>query len=210
MSITLTIILSTALLSYLAFSREELRDGMLFWPYMAAKRGQHYRFVTGGLVHADFMHLLFNMVSLYSFGGVLEEVLLPSLFDARGRGLFALLYGLSLVFSCLPDYFLHRHNPGYRALGASGAVSAVIYSAITIVPTMPIRFFFFPIDIPGWVFGFLYLALSYHLARRGGDNIGHNAHFWGAVFGIVYTLAAARAFAGIDLAARFLAQMLPG
>jgi membrane associated rhomboid family serine protease len=210
MSITLTIILCTGVLSFVAFNREELREDMLFWPYMAAARGQHYRFITGGMVHADFMHLFFNMVSLYSFGSILEEVLMPVLFDGRGRGLFALLYGLSLVFSCLPDFFLHRHNPGYRALGASGAVSAVIYSAITIVPTMPIRFLFIPFDIPGWVFGFLYLALSYQLARRGGGNIGHNAHFWGAVFGIVYTLAAARAFAGIDLAGRFLAQVLPG
>jgi membrane associated rhomboid family serine protease len=162
------------------------------------------------MVHADFMHLFFNMISLYSFGGVLEEVLLPALFDERGRMMFALLYMMSLVFSCLPDYFLHRRDPYYRALGASGAVSAVIYSAITIVPTMPIRFFFIPVDIPGWVFGFLYLALSYHLARRGNDNIGHNAHFWGAVFGIIFTLSAARAFAGIDLAGRFLSQILPG
>lgn len=210
MSITLTIILCTGILSVLAFNREELRENLLFWPFMAAREGQHYRFLTGGMVHADFMHLFFNMISLYSFGGVLEEVLLPALFDERGRMMFALLYMMSLVFSCLPDYFLHRRDPYYRALGASGAVSAVIYSAITIVPTMPIRFFFIPFDIPGWVFGFLYLALSYHLARRGSDNIGHNAHFWGAVFGIVFTLSAARAFAGIDLAGRFLSQILPG
>lgn len=210
MSITLTIILCTGILSVMAFNREELRENLLFWPYMASSEGQHYRFLTGGMVHADFMHLFFNMISLYSFGSALEEVLMPVLFDSRGRMLYAMLYGMSLVFSCLPDYFKHRHNPYYRALGASGAVSAVIYSAITIVPTMPIRFLFIPFDIPGWIFGFLYLALSYHLARRGGDNIGHNAHFWGAVFGIVFTLAAARAFAGIDLASRFLAQILPG
>ena len=210
MSITTTIILATGILSYLAFSREQLREELLFWPYMSASRGQHYRFITGGMVHADFMHLLFNMVSLYSFGLVLEEVLMPALFGQRGRLFFALLYGMGLVFACIPDYMQHRHNPGYRALGASGAVSAVIYSAITIVPTMPIRFFFIPFDIPGWIFGLLYLLLSYHLARRGGDNIGHNAHFWGAVFGIVFTLSAARAFAGIDLASRFMAQILPG
>ena len=210
MSITLTIILCTGVLSVMAFNREDLRENLLFWPYKVHTESQHYRFLTGGMVHADFMHLLFNMISLYSFGSALEEVLMPVLFDSRGRMLYALLYGMALVFSCLPDYFQHRETPFYRALGASGAVSAVIYSAITIVPTMPIRFLFIPFDIPGWIFGFLYLALSYHLARRGSDNIGHNAHFWGAVFGIVFTLAAARAFAGIDLASRFLAQVLPG
>jgi len=209
MSITLTIILATGILSFLAFNKEGLRDELLFWPYMADSQGQYYRFLTGGMVHADFMHLLFNMVSLYSFGNILEGVLLPSLFDEKGRMLYALLYFFSLIFSCLPDFSLHRANPSYRALGASGAVSAVIYSAITIVPTMPIRFLFIPFDIPGWLFGFLFLAFSYYLARRGGDHIGHNAHFWGAVFGIIFTLVAARAFAGINLASHFLSLVLP-
>jgi membrane associated rhomboid family serine protease len=124
-------------------------------------------------------------------------------FGGQAKTFFVLLYILSIVFAGIPDYFKHREDYNYRALGASGAVSAVIFAAIVLMPNMPIRFFFFPIDIPGYLFGFVFLALSYYLAARGGSNIGHNAHFWGAVFGVVFTVVAARLYAGVDLVKRF-------
>lgn len=203
MNVTLAIIIVTCIISFPAFGNDKMREDLLFWPYMVGRKRQFYRFLTGGAVHADTMHLLFNMVSLYSFGRALEEYLFPMVFGGQAKTFFVLLYILSIVFAGIPDYFKHREDYNYRALGASGAVSAVIFAAIVLMPNMPIRFFFFPIDIPGYLFGFVFLALSYYLAARGGSNIGHNAHFWGAVFGVVFTVVAARLYAGVDLVKRF-------
>jgi membrane associated rhomboid family serine protease len=118
--------------------------------------------------------------------------------------LYIVLYVLAIIFSCLPDYFKYKDEYSYRALGASGAVSAVIFSAILLEPTMPLRFFFIPIDIPGWLFGLLFLALSAYMAKRGNDNIGHSAHFWGGVFGLVFTWLASRAFTDVNVIQRFI------
>lgn len=207
MSITLIIIIITCLVSFPAFSNHKMKEDLLFWPYEINRQNQFYRFLSGGVVHADTMHLLFNMVSLYSFGIALEKFLFPVLFGDKTQALYTSLYVLSLIAACIPDYFKYRNQSYYRALGASGAVSAVIFAAITIEPTMPIRFFFIPIDIPGYIFGFVFLGLSYYLAKRGGDNIGHNAHFWGAVFGVVFTIIAARAFSPVDLMKQFIEKV---
>jgi membrane associated rhomboid family serine protease len=207
MSITLAIILITALVSFPAFNNEKLRNDLLFWPYMVERYQQHYRFITGGVVHADLFHLAFNMISLYSFGMALEQSLFPAVFGEKSKVLYGFLYISSIVFASLHDFIKHRNDQGYRALGASGAVSAVIFSAIVIVPGMPIRFFFFPIDIPGYLFGFVFLGFSYYFAKKGGGNIGHNAHFWGAVYGVVFTLIAGRAFSHLDLLKRFLMEV---
>ena len=203
MNVTLAIIIATCLVSFPAFGNPKMLNDLLFWPYRIARNGEYHRFLSGGAIHADSLHLIFNMVSLYSFGLALEQYFFPAIFGREARFFYLALYILAIVFASVPDYFRHRNDSGYRALGASGAVSAVIYSAITIQPSMPIRFFFIPVDIPGYVFGFIFLALSYQLARKGGGNIGHNAHFWGAVFGVVFTLLCARLFAGVDLAERF-------
>lgn len=207
MTITLIIIALTCLVSFPAFSNARMKEDLLFWPYEIRHRGQLYRFLSGGVIHADTMHLLFNMVSLYSFGTALETFMFPVLFADKSKALYVGLYVLGIIAAGIPDYFKYQHQSYYRALGASGAVSAVIFAAITIQPNLPIRFFFIPIDIPGYIFGFIFLGLSYYLAKRGGGNIGHNAHFWGAVFGVIYTLLAARAFSPVDLVERFLQQV---
>jgi membrane associated rhomboid family serine protease len=207
MSVTLSIIILTCLVSFPAFSNEKMKNDLLFWPYAIKRNNQYYRFISGGVVHADTMHLLFNMVSLYSFGMALEKFLFPVLFHEKTVILYIILYMAAIIIACVPDFIKHQKDSNYRALGASGAVSAVIFAAITIEPTMPIRFFFIPIDIPGYLFGFIFLALSYYLAKRGGDNIGHNAHFWGAVFGVVFTIIAAKFFSPVDLVKRFIDQV---
>jgi membrane associated rhomboid family serine protease len=207
MTITLIIIALTCLVSFPAFSNDRMKEDLLFWPYEIRHRNQFYRFLSGGVIHADTMHLLFNMVSLYSFGTALETFLYPILFAEKSKALYVGLYVLGIIAAGIPDYFKYQHQSHYRALGASGAVSAVIFAAITIQPNLPIRFFFIPIDIPGYIFGFIFLGLSYYLAKRGGGNIGHNAHFWGAVFGVAYTLLAARAFSPVNLVERFLEQV---
>jgi membrane associated rhomboid family serine protease len=117
------------------------------------------------------------------------------------------LYVLGIIASVIPDLIQHRDHSYYRSLGASGAVSAVVFAAITIQPKMPIQFFFIPFPIPGYIFGLAFLVLSATLAKKGGGNIGHNAHFWGSMFGIIFTYLAAKIIAGVDLAVAFIAAL---
>ena len=204
MSITFLIILITCAISIPAFSKEQLKEDLLFWPYMIKGHGQYYRFVTNGVLHADFMHLIFNMVSFYSFGTALEEYLYKAVFGDLARALFAVLYITAIIFAVIPDFFKYQNKSYYRSLGASGAVSAVIFAAITIQPKMPIQFFFIPFKIPGYIFGICFLVLSASLAKKGGGNIGHNAHFWGGVYGIVFTYITVKLIAHIDLVQYFI------
>jgi len=199
MSITILIIIITCLVSFPAFSNENLKDNLLFWPFKILRRNQYYRFLTGGFIHADTMHLLFNMITLYSFGEAVEKYMFPSVFNQLTIPLYIILYVLAIPISSIPDFLKHKDNFEYRALGASGAVSAVIFSAILFSPDMPLQFFFIPFNIPGYVFGILFLITSAYLANKGEGNIGHNAHFWGAVFGLAFTYFAAKAISGIDL-----------
>lgn len=204
MSITYIIIIITAAVSILAFNREQMKDDLLFWPYYINREGQYYRFITNGVLHADAMHLIFNMVSFYSFGMALENYLFKALFGELSRAMLAVLYITAIIVAVIPDYIKYKDKSFYRSLGASGAVSAIVFAAITIQPNMPIQFFFIPFKIPGFVFGICFLILSASLAKKGGGNIGHSAHFWGSVYGIVFTYIAARIFAGADLLRMFI------
>jgi len=204
MSITFLIIAITSVTSFIAFSKHSLREDLLFWPYKIKREGQLYRFITHGALHADAMHLIFNMVSFYSFGIALEDYLFLSIFGEMSRALLAVLYFTAILVAVIPDYFKYQDKPYYRSLGASGAVSATVFAAITIQPKMPIQFIFIPYPIPGYLFGIGFLILSAVLARKGTGNIGHNAHFWGSIYGIVFTYVAAKFFGGIDLLDYFL------
>jgi membrane associated rhomboid family serine protease len=203
MSITFLIIIITAGVSILAFNRGSMKEDLLFWPYYIKREGQYYRFITNGVLHADAMHLIFNMVSFYSFGMALENYLFKALFGELSRAMLAILYVTAIVAAVIPDYIKYKDKSNYRSLGASGAVSAIVFAAITIQPNMPIQFFFIPFKIPGFVFGICFLILSASLAKKGGGNIGHSAHFWGSVYGILFTYLAAKLISGVDLAVYF-------
>jgi membrane associated rhomboid family serine protease len=204
MGISSLIVIITCIVSILAFRRDRLMDDLLFWPYHIKREGQWYRFISHGALHADAMHLIFNMVSFYSFSEALEEYLFPVVFGNMARALLAILYITALVASSIPDYLNHRNQSHFRSLGASGAVSAVVFAAITIQPKMPIQFLFIPFPIPGYIFGIAYLALSAALAKKAVGNIGHNAHFWGGVYGVFFTYIAAKLISGVDLAQLFV------
>lgn len=207
-SITLSIVIITAITSFIAFSNEKLKEDLLFWPAEIKSRKQYYRFITCGFVHGDVMHLAFNMISFLSFGEYLEQGLFshPTLFGANGKFVFLALYILALIVSVIPDYFQYNDNFAYKALGASGAVSAVIFSFIMIEPMRELKVFF-AIPMKGYLFGVLFLAISIYLSRRGGDNIGHRAHFSGAIFGILFTVIAAKWLAGYDILSEFAAAI---
>lgn len=186
MHITYIIIAITAVTSFLAFSNRNLSEKLLFSPYMISNHGQGYRFLTHALVHGDWMHLLVNMFVLLSFGQAVEAYF-TMFFGIKSAYLFSLLYIGGVVLSSTPSYSKYKSDQFYRAVGASGAVSAVVFASILIQPLSPIRFVFLPIDIPAFIFGAMYLGYSAYMSRKGTDNIGHDAHFWGAVFGIVFT-----------------------
>ncbi|HLN53718.1 MAG TPA: rhomboid family intramembrane serine protease [Lentimicrobium sp.] len=186
--VTYIIIGITALISISAFSNRTLFDKLLFDPFRINHRRQFYRFFTHGLIHADWMHLGVNMFVFLSFGRMVEDVFKYFFGTAKGMYFFALLYIGGILLSSLPSYGKHKDNPMYTAVGASGAVSAIVFSSIIISPLSGIRFIFIPFDIPAFVFGLLYLVYSAYMSRKGNDNIGHDAHFWGALFGIAFTL----------------------
>jgi membrane associated rhomboid family serine protease len=159
-----------------------------FNAYAIRHHGQGWRFFTYGLIHADWVHLFINMFVLYSFGKAVIDAY-HFYFDMKGYMFYLLLYVGGIVFSVLFDFGKHKDDMYYNAVGASGAVSAVLFASILLYPTGTVMLFPIPFPLPSVLFGAFYLIYSAVMARRAKDNIGHNAHFWGAVFGIVFTVA---------------------
>lgn len=187
-SISLIFVIATCIFSYMAFQNNELKYKLMFMPYKAKHNNEYYRFLSHTLIHADFTHLLFNMFVLYSFGQSLEFFLGSHFPAGIAKVHFVIIYIAGGLFATVWPYSKHQDNRSYMSLGASGAVSAVVFACILWNPTMELRFIFIPIPIKAWLFGLLYLAFEYYMAKRGNSHIGHDAHFGGAIFGIVYTL----------------------
>ncbi|MBK7936997.1 MAG: rhomboid family intramembrane serine protease [Lewinellaceae bacterium] len=187
MSITYIIIIVTALVSFLAFNNQELFVKLKHWPYQEERRGEYYRWFTSGFLHADPMHLIFNMLTLYFFGEFVESAF-GELFGGLGPAVFLIFYVAAIIAASSATFIKYKHTSGFASIGASGAVAAVLFAAILFNPTIGIRMFFIPIDIPGFVFGILYLWYSSYEAKRGRDNIDHLAHFFGAVFGFFFPI----------------------
>jgi membrane associated rhomboid family serine protease len=184
-TITLSIIVLTCLISASAFNNSKILDDLIFWPPAISIRHQYYRFITCGLIHADIMHLAFNMFTLYSFGRVMEAYYMGVL--GLPHYFYLLLYVGGLIVANIPTYLKRRDDYNYRSLGASGAVCAVMFSFILLRPWE--RLYLIVLPVPAIVFAVLFLVYSVYMSRRGGDNVNHDAHFWGALFGIVFTIA---------------------
>lgn len=172
----------------MAFQNRDLFVKLLFHPYLIAKNKEWHRFFTHAFIHADWGHLLLNMFVLYSFGRELENYYYPVLFGTKASFYYILLYMGGVLVSSYPSFEKHKNNPDYSSVGASGAVSSVVFACILINPTQKLIFLLLPFPIPGFIFGLLYLAYSWYMAKKQVDNIGHDAHFWGAIFGIVFTV----------------------
>jgi membrane associated rhomboid family serine protease len=188
LSITVIIIVATVGISIMAFSNQRLLDQFIFYP-PAVGRGQWYRFFSCGLIHADWGHLIFNMLALYMFGEYVESKYV-NVFGAVGKLVYLAMYVLALAASVIPTYTKNKDNYHYRSLGASGAVSAVIFAGILFNPLAGIGLFFIPVYVAGFIFGILYLFISGWLDKKGGGNINHSAHIFGALFGIGFTILA--------------------
>jgi membrane associated rhomboid family serine protease len=188
MSVTIVIIAITVIVSVLAFNNREIFRRLAFNAYDIKHFKNSYRFLSYALIHADWIHLFINMMVLYSFGRVVEQYY-QMLFGLKGILYFILLYVGGTALSTLPSYGKHKDDYSYTAVGASGAVSAVVFTYILFDPLGKLTLFPIPIGIPSIIFGVLYLIYSAYMGKKNIDNIGHDAHFWGAVFGFVFTIA---------------------
>jgi membrane associated rhomboid family serine protease len=189
----------TLIISMLAFQNSSMLNRMMFIPYDCKNNKNYSRFYTHMFIHADWMHLLFNMISLYFLGDALLNAP-PFIYQNVNGGLvhefglqfgqlhFVLMYLFGGLFSTIIPYFRNKDNPNYRSLGASGAVSAVIFASIIWNPGMELQLMFIPVGIPAYIFGPLYLLYEYWADKKGSTGIAHDAHIGGAVFGIFYIL----------------------
>ena len=188
LSVTLILVIITCMVSIPAFTNRQLFDQFKHHPYTEKREKQYYRWLTSGFLHGSWMHLGFNMYVLYGFGGIVENYYQGIFGNTQGSVLFLVMYLLTIVLADTPTYFKHQDNPRYSAIGASGGVSGVLFAFILLDPWNSIQFIFVPIPIPAIVFGILYLFYESWAAKKARDNIGHDAHFWGAIAGFLITI----------------------
>lgn len=187
MSVTIILIIITVGISLYAWQNESLMHKWIFQPYAVQRDNSWYRFVTSGFLHADFTHLFFNMFTFYFFGGAVEYTFQALFGPTTGILVYLLVYIGGIIVSDIPTFFKHRNDPPYRALGASGGVASVVFSSILFYPTQDICLYAV-LCIPGFILGVLYLMYSYFSGKKMGDNINHDAHFYGAVYGFILSL----------------------
>ena len=191
--LTLILIAVTVLVTWLAFNNPRLLDRLILWPPAIDRKHQYDRLLTHGFIHADWQHLLFNMITLFFFGRFAEQVI-SSMIGPVG---FVLFYLSAIVIAILPTYLRHRHDVQYRSLGASGAVSAVLFAFILVQPWSLIFVFFLP--VPAIVYGAFFVGYSIWMDRQGADNTNHNAHLSGAIYGVLFMLLMEPRIAGVFL-----------
>lgn len=189
--ITILILLSTSLVSFLAFRNERFFGNLSFNPYEISRKKDYYRFLSHAFVHADWIHLIINMLVFFSFGRYVEMILK----ELQARDMlfsypltYLLLYFGGTIAASLTTFLRYRDRPDYVSVGASGAVSAILFTSIFFSPTQKVLFYGV-LPLPGYIFGILYLVYSSYMSRSGRDNINHDAHFWGAVYGFLFPLA---------------------
>ena len=188
-TLTILIVAVTSLISWQVMESSGKKGKLIFSPYLIHRNGEYYRFLTSGLIHANWIHLLFNMYVLYEFGENVE-IVYRALFGQWGSLLFLALYFGGIIAAHVPNYMMRKNDPGYGSLGASGAVSGIVFASIFFDPWGGIGIIFIPgFFIPGFLVGVLYLWYSSWASKKKSDNIDHIAHFAGAIFGFLFTMA---------------------
>jgi membrane associated rhomboid family serine protease len=181
--VSLLLIAIIGVVSYLGFSKEELIRKTIFSPYRIKHTNEWYRFLTSGFIHADWMHLIFNMYAFALFAGVLEQVFDQLMGAILGKLALVGLFVLGVVFSHISTYIKHKNDAWYQSLGASGGVASVLFAFIFLFPLQKMY------GLPMFVVGLIYLGFSNYLARKGSnDNTNHDAHYYGGVWGILFVI----------------------
>lgn len=188
MSISIILIAISVIASLYAWKHPDIYNKWMMNPYAVIHKHQYFRLITSGFIHNGYVHLLFNMITLYFFGDVIEQVF-RYYYGGKGIFYFLLLYFLGMLVADIPSLIKYKDIPNYNSLGASGAVSAVLFASILFNPTAKVCIFLPLLCIPGFIFGILFLIYSYYQGRKMSDNINHDAHFYGAVFGIIFGIA---------------------
>lgn len=182
----LVITIIIVLISLWGFYNPDLQEKLLFHPYSIKHNNQYYRWISSGFIHADIAHLAFNMIALYSFGENLIYIF-NEFYPGKGMFLVICMFITGIPFASVFDFIKNKDNSSYAALGASGGVSSIIFASILFEPYNSIYIYF--IEVPGIIFAVLYIAFSIYMSRKKIDNIGHNAHLFGALYGILFTIA---------------------
>jgi membrane associated rhomboid family serine protease len=208
LSISVIIGIITVIISIGAFSNVRLKQDLIFYGPAISVRRQWYRLWTHGLIHGDVAHLIFNMIALFSFGTSTEKAFSSNcVFGNMGPLMFLILYLTALPAASIPDLIKHKDDYHFQSLGASGAISAVMFASIVLLPNSKIGLIFLPVQVPAYIFAVLYLGISYYLDKRGNSNINHGAHLWGAVYGLLFTIAFVLAMGKLDLIDNFKQQL---
>jgi membrane associated rhomboid family serine protease len=202
-SITVVLIIVISAVSIYGFQQPDFLQKMLFHPYSVKHRGEWYRFISSAFVHGSWMHLIFNMFTFYFFGEAVERYVLKPLFGSEMGGFyFVLLFVVGVVVSHISTYKKYADAAYYRSLGASGGVSSVVFASIMFYPANDLCLYGI-LCIPGFVLGPLYLIYSYYQGKRGADNINHEAHLYGALFGILFSI-----IVDVSVLGRFVDQVV--
>ena len=184
-SYTIILIIITCIISFITFNNEEIKSNLLFSPYQYFYYKKWWILISHGFIHADFLHLFFNMYVLYIFGPTLEFYFINS--SELGGFYYIGFYLLGIIFSTLPSIFKHKNNPSYNSLGASGAVSSVVFAYIIIYPLRELGLILIPgLFLPGFIFGIFYLLAEHYLSKKQYSNIAHDAHISGSLFGVFF------------------------
>lgn len=186
LNLTLILIIITAVSSYYGWNKPEIQNKWMFNPYAIYHRKQYYRFLTSGFIHSNTMHLVFNMIALYFFGGSIERIYI-SIFGQMGIVFYLITYLAGIVIANLKTYFKHKDSSYYNSLGASGGVASILFASILYQPTVGICLYFV-ICLPAFLIGAIYLLYSLYSGKKMSDNINHDAHLYGSLFGILFTV----------------------
>lgn len=186
MNLTLIIIIITGLLSYQAFQKPIMKMNWMFNAYQIKTKKQYYRFLTSGFIHNDWGHLIFNMFTMYFLGSGVE-LYFSYYFPEFGSYYFIALYIGAIVVSGIPSYIKHHEHIYYNSLGASGGTSSLVFAFIILTPTTPLCLFGI-LCLPGFILGSLYLIYTVNMSKTKMDNINHDAHLWGSIFGLLFLL----------------------
>ncbi|MBX2840164.1 MAG: rhomboid family intramembrane serine protease [Flammeovirgaceae bacterium] len=177
------------LVSLYADKNYELKMKLMFTPSRIKDNNEYYRFITSGFIHSGYMHLFFNMFTMYLFGSTLESVF-EFRFGELGKIFYVVFFIVAVIIAGIPSYIKHKDNPGYHALGASGGTSAIVLAYVMFFPLNKLYLILIPIGIPGFIFATIYLLYSYNMSKNGNlDGIGHDAHLFGALFGVIASVA---------------------